>query len=250
MACLLALTAFPGPATAATADDMAARILAAMNADRVERGLVPYRRWAALDTLAGGRAASMASVGVLSHEVAGGSIGSTLDARGIDWMGYGEIIGMSGYPWGNEAADHVYAMWADSAPHAAIMNSASYNYVGIGVAQAADGSAWFSAVMTESRDHTAPVARVRSLTRSGRDLTLTWSGSDPRLQTHTAGLRSFDVQMRRDKGSWRTVRDNTTNTRAVFRDRARGHWFTFRVQAADRRGTLSRWTSEIRIWVP
>ena len=130
------------------------------------------------------------------------------------------------------------------------MLSGTYNYVGIGAAQAADGTTWIAAIMTESRDHTAPVAKNRSLYRSGRDVIFKWSGSDPRLQTHTAGLRSFDVQVRRDRGTWRTVRDNTTRTRAVFPDRARGHWYGFRVQSADRRGNLSRWTKEIRIWVP
>jgi uncharacterized protein YkwD len=247
---VLVLGANPAPAAAATADDMEARILASMNADRVAQGLVSYRRWTALDDLAAERAARMATLGQLSHEAAGGSVGDALDARSIDWLGFGEAIALSSYPWGDAAADHIFDMWKGSPPHLAIMRSAEYNYVGIAVVQGADGRAWASAIMTESVDHTAPTARIRSLTRRGDDLTLTWSGSDPRLQTHTAGLRSFDVQMKRDSGSWRTVRDNTTGTRAVFRDRRHGHWFTFRVQAADWRGTLSTWTSEIRIRVP
>jgi uncharacterized protein YkwD len=250
----LMIGASPAPAAGSTAPDTAAgtaaRILASMNAGRTARGLVPYRGWSSLDALAAERAATMAALRTLSHDAAGPNIGSSLTARGVAWLGYGEVIAMTSSPFGTSAADSIYAMWKASAGHNAIMFSRSYNYVGIGAAQAADGSTWVSAIMTESLDHTAPVARNRSLTRSGRDLTLTWSGFDPRLQTHTAGLRSFDVQARRDGGSWRTVRDNTTRTRAVFPDRARGHWYGFRVQAADRRGTLSTWTKEIRIWVP
>jgi uncharacterized protein YkwD len=250
----LVAAASPVPAAATvasgTATDTTARILASMNAGRTAHGLVVYRAWGTLAALAAERAATMAAVGTLSHDAAGADLGGTLTARGVAWMGYGEIIAKSSYPFGADAANHVYSMWNASPPHHAIMFSGTYNYVGIGAAQAADGTTWVAAIMTESRDHTAPVAKNRSLYRSGRDVIFKWSGSDPRLQTHTAGLRSFDVQMRRDNGSWRTVRDNTTSTRAVFPDRARGHWYKFRVQAADRRGTLSRWTSEVRIWVP
>lgn len=245
-----AATVATGTAATGAAADTTARILASMNAGRTAAGLVVYRAWGALAALAAERAATMAAVGTLSHDVAGADLGGTLTVRGIAWMGFGEIIAKSSYPFGTDAANHVYSMWNASPPHHAIMFSGTYNYVGIGAAQSADGTTWVAAIMTESRDHTAPVASDRSLTRSGRDVILKWAGSDPRLQTHTAGLRSFDVQMRRDNGSWRTVRDNTTSTRAAFLDRARGHWYGFRVQAADRRGTLSPWTKEIRIWVP
>ncbi len=235
---------------AATAGDTNARILASMNAGRTASGLVGYVSWSALAELAAARVAKMAAVGKLSHDIAGEDIGDSLTSRGISWMGYGEIIAKSPFPFGSDAANNVYEMWKASPGHNAIMISRTYNYVGIGAVQAADGTTWVAAIMTESLDHTAPAASNGSLTRSGRDVAFTWSGSDPRLQTHTAGLRSFDIQMRLDGGSWRTVRDNTTRTRAVFPDRSRGHWYGFRVQAADRRGTLSRWTSEIRIWVP
>jgi uncharacterized protein YkwD len=250
----LVFTASPVPAAAtvatATAADTNARILASMNAGRTASGLVGYEAWSALAELAAERVAKIAAAGKLSHDTAGEDIGDSLTSRGISWMGYGEIIAKSPFPFGGDAASNVYEMWKASPGHHAIMFSGTYNYVGIGAVQAADGTTWVAAIMTESRDHTAPVANNRSLTRSGRDVTFTWSGQDQRLQTHTEGLRSFDIQMRLDGGTWRTVRDNTTRTRAFFPDRARGHWYGFRVQAADRRGTLSRWTSEIRIRVP
>jgi hypothetical protein len=221
-----------------------------MNEGRTNRGLVAYRRWDALTTLATERAQRMADRRTLSHSVAGGNVGDALDDRRVDWLGYGEIIGMTGWPSGQEAATSLYGMWRDSDVHRGIMFSSTYNYVGVGVAVAEDGSTWSSVVMTESRDHTAPVARSGSLLRDGNDVRFRWSGSDPRLQTHTAGLHSFDVQVRRDDRDWVTIRNDTTKTSVWRRDRARGHWHHFRVRAKDRRGTLSSWTTEVRIWVP
>lgn len=246
------LAAVPAPAAAsATPDDVASMLLASMNADRVERGLARYRMWPDLTALATERAGRMAASGTLSHAVAGGNVGNALDGDGIPWLGYGEIIGMTGWPWGAEAAGSIYGMWWNSSVHRALMMSDTYNYIGFGVTQAEDGSTWVSAVMTESLDHTPPVARNGSISvRNRDDIVFRWSGSDPRLQTHTAGVRSYDVRMRRDNGTWRTVRNDTTSTDLVLRDRYHRHWFTFRVQAKDGRGNLSQWTSEIRVWVP
>lgn len=240
----------PTPAAAATPAELGDLVLGWMNRDRADRGLVRLREWGVLDSLATDRARRMASSGTLSHDAAGGNIGSVLNAEGVDWFSYGEIIGMSGYPWGSRSAAHIYSMWKASPAHRALMFSDTYNYAGAGFARAADGTTWASVVFTESKDHTAPIARNRSLSRSGTTVYFSWSGKDRRLQTHTAGLRSFDVQYRRDGGSWHLIRDNTTSTSLKLRDRAHGHWYGFRVQSKDRRGNLSRWTSETRIWVP
>lgn len=245
-----ALAAGPAPVAADTASDMEALILRSMNEDRSARGLIAYRNWGALASLAGERAQRMADAKTLSHKAAGGDLGAAYDANGIQWFGHGETIGVSSYPWGSDAAMSIYNGWTGSPPHRAIMLSDTYNYIGIGVVHGKDGQAWISAVYAESVDHTAPVARNGSLRRDGRTLIFSFSGFDPRLQSHTAGLRSFDVQLRRDGGTWRTVRDDITWTTVRLKDRMRGHWYGVRVRAADRRGTLSPWTSEKRIWVP
>ena len=258
------LGALPGQAAAATtaptaatvtassaASSMAASVLIWLNRDRVAQGLVPLRNWSALATLATERASRMASTGTLSHQAAGGNLGSVLSARGIQWYRFGEIIGASTYPWGGQAANNIYSLWKGSPTHRPLMFSASYNYVGIGFAyRSATNTTYASVVFSESRDHTAAVARNGTLTRSGATVTFAWSGYDPQLQTHTAGLRSFDVQYRVDSGTWRTIRNDTTARTVTLGSRPSGHWYAFRVQAADRRGNLSKWTSATRIWVP
>ena len=153
-----------GPARVAAADPQAAMRQATldwMNGDRSARGLTKYRRWAALDTVAAQRAASMASRDTLSHDAAGGNLGVEYDHSGIQWYGYGEIIGVSNATFGKPSAAMIYKLWKGSAPHAAIMFSRHYNYVGIGFAyRASNNTTWASIVFADSKDHTGPkVAR-------------------------------------------------------------------------------------------
>jgi uncharacterized protein YkwD len=239
-----------GLAAASTATAMAADIMVWLNRDRAAAGLRPLRAWTSLAALAGQRAASMSAIRTLSHQAAGGDPGAALTSSGIGWYSYGEAIGETSYPWGTTAAANLYSMWTASAVHHAMLFSATYNYIGVGIARASDGSTWSSLLFTESADHTPPVARNGSLVRSGTSLTCRWSGADPVLQTHTAGLRGFNVQYRADSGAWITIRRLTAMTWLGLSNRRHGTSYSFRVQAVDRRGNLSAWTAAKRIWVP
>ena len=245
----------PGPGAtpltdATTASTMASDILGWLNRDRVAAGLRPLRSWTTMAALANQRSARMAAVRTLSHTAAGGDPGVALTNAGCQWYSYGEIIGETSYPWGGKAAANLYSMWRGSAPHHAIMFSSKFNYIGIGIARASDGTTWSSILFTESVDHSPPTAKITALTRSGTTIRLAWSGSDSLLQSHTAGLRSFDIDYRMDDGVWHLIRDNTTATALSLLNRPHGHSYGFRIQAADRRGNLSSWTAERRIWVP
>ena len=66
-----------------------------INRDRVARGLRPLRMDGRLNDLAGSRAANLAAANMLSHQVAGGNIGTTLSAWGMQWYRWGEAIGMT-----------------------------------------------------------------------------------------------------------------------------------------------------------
>ncbi len=236
--------------TTSTASAMASEIVTWLNRDRAAAGLRALRTWTSMANLAGGRASKMSATLTLSHQAAGGDPGSALTTAGIQWYSYGEAIGESSYPWGSQAAANLYSMWKSSAVHHAIMFSASYNYIGVGIVRASDGSTWASVLFSESADHTRPVARNGSLIRRGTSLTFHWSGYDPALQTHTAGIRGYNVQYRVDSGPWYTIRHVTTMTWLGLSNRHHQTCYSFRVQAVDKRGNLSAWTAVKRVWVP
>jgi len=223
------------------------QILTWMNRDRAAAGLVAYRRDHGLAVVAGRRAARMASRRILSHSVAGGNLSGELRAAGVQSYTWAEAIGTSSYPWGSKAASNLYSMWKRSAPHRALMMSTGYNYIGIGVVRASNGSSWASIVFSDSADHTGAGSRGVSVSKSGTTIAYAWTGADVRLQRRTSGLRSFDVQYRVDGGSWITIRNDTSTYTLALADRARGHTYGFRVQAADHRGNLGSWSSELRV---
>jgi uncharacterized protein YkwD len=247
----LAVTAFAVPASAATSASTAeAMIIGWVNTDRAAAGLAPLRGDADLAYIAGVRASRMASANTMSHTV-GGNLTSQLSYLDVQWYRYGETIGWSTSAWTVDAARAIYRGWMNSAPHRALLMSDRFNYIGVGLAyRSSNGRTFSSAVMTESLDHTRPVARIKTKSISGDDLTWTWNGYDPRLQTHTAGLRDFDVQYRVGYGTWQTIYDNTTAKSLVLRDRGHGQSYAIRVRATDRRGNVSPWTLEQRLWVP
>jgi len=257
-AALLALVLSTGlvpvrPATTAaagTAETMEGELLASINAARIAQGLVPYRMHAGLASVAGDRAAAMAAASTLSHSVAG-CLSCQLASHGIPWFASGEDIGESGWPWGNQAATSLFDAWKGSPVHWDLMMSANFNYVGIGVAyNATTGTTWSSIVMTESIDQTRPWARMAGKSVSGTTAAWSWKGGDIALQTHTAGLKNFDVQYRVDSDLWKTIRSATTSTSLILTGRPHGHYYGVRVRARDRVGNLSSWTSELRVWVP
>ncbi len=238
----------PAPVAAGTADKIEASLRAWVNADRKNLGLVPLRKYGKLWSLAGDRAATMASTGELKHA---SCLSCLLDARGIQWYLDGEVIAWTSWPWGSQAAQSIYNAWKNSPEHWALLMSDRFNYFGIGVAyRSSNGTTWASIVLTESKDHTRPWARMTSVSRSGDDVTFTWTGADRRLQTHTAGLKNFDVQLKRDSGPWRTIRTGITATSITLWNRASGHVYKLRVRSRDNRGYVSPWTTRLRIWVP
>jgi uncharacterized protein YkwD len=238
----------PSPAAAGTAETMEATILNLVNAERTKRGLVPLRLHPALVDLAGDRAASMAKTADFSHP---SCLSCLIDSRGIQNWGAGEIIAWTGWPWGAEAARSLFDAWKGSSLHWGILMSSDYNYIGFGVAyRSANKRTYAAGILTESKDRTAPWSKMDKGSRSGTKVTWTWSGSDVGLQTHTAGLKNFDVQYRVGKGKWKTIRSATTATSLSLGSRAHGHWYSLRVRARDNAGNVAAYSHEKRVWVP
>jgi uncharacterized protein YkwD len=240
--------AHPGPVAAGTAETMEGTILSLVNAERSKRGLVPLRSHWKLVDLAGDRAAYMASIGALQHI---SCLSCTLNSRGIQWYGASEVIAWTSYPWGSQAANNIFNAWRNSPSHWSLLMSSRSNYIGIGVAyRSSSARTYASAVMTESKDQSKPWARMSSGSRSGTTVSWSWTGADKLLQTHTAGLKNFDVQYRVGTGSWVTIRSGTTARSLSLSSRAHGHWYGLRVRARDNVGYLSSYSAELRVWVP
>jgi uncharacterized protein YkwD len=240
--------AHPSPVQAGTAETMEGKLVSLVNAERTKRGLVPLRLHPGLVDLAGDRAAYMASKNLLAHITC---LGCTLSSRGIQWYAAGEVIAWTSYPWGDQAAQSIYNAWRGSSGHWAMLMSSRYNYLGVGVAyRSANGRTYAAGELTESKDRTAPWAQMKSASRSGTTVNWSWYGADTALQTHTAGLKNFDVQYRVDGGTWYTIRTSYTPKSLSLSGRARGHWYGVRVRARDNLGLVSYFTSEMRVWVP
>jgi uncharacterized protein YkwD len=238
------------PASATSVSGAEALAIGWINHDRMDRGLAPLRTDGNLASIAGIRASRMASANVMSHTV-GGNLASQLDAYNVAWYRYGETIGWSTASFPTSSAKAIYQAWMGSPEHRALLLSDRFNYIGVGLGyRSSNHRTYGSAVMAESPDHTRAVARVTSASRSGTTVSWRWNGYDPRLQTHTAGLRDYDLQYRVGSGTWIMLRDNTSTTSLSLANRTHGRYYSIRVRGTDRRGNVGAWSSESRIWVP
>ena len=241
----LALAAAP-PATAA--GTVALQLVSLVNQARASLGLIPLRLDPRITLLTEERARRLAVDGVLSHSAAG-DIGAQLDSRGVRWYRYGEVLAWQGGSSGIASA--IFQRWRNSPTHWVLLMSSQYNYLGAGTSISAQyGATFASIVLVEQADRTAPIPRMVGATRYSTTIRWTYKAWEPPLQTHTAGLKDFDVAYRVDRGSWRIIRSGTTATYVRLTGRARGHSYSVSVRARDRRGNVSAWTPELRVWVP
>lgn len=239
--------AHPADVRAGTAEDMESQLFSLINGARTQQGLVPLRGWYKLTDMAGDRAASMARTGTMSHP---SCLGCMFTDYGIQWYGVGEVLAWTSWPWGSQAAQSIFNGWKGSSTHWAILMSTKFNYLGLGVALASNGRTYAAGELSESKDRTAPWSKMSSVSRSGTTVSWTWTGADTKLQTHTAGLKNFDVQYRVGSGSWTTIRSGTTAKSLSLSGRAHGRYYGLRVRARDNLGYVSAWSAEKRIWVP
>jgi uncharacterized protein YkwD len=245
----LAITVAAPIATGASSSTAESSVIGWINAARSARGLVPLRYDVKLASISGTRASRMASRNVMSHSV-GGNLGSQLNSYGVQWYRYGETIGWSTASWPSSSAKAIFNAWMQSSAHRAMILSTRFNYIGVGLSYRSSNHKTFaSAVFAETTDHTKAVARITRASRSGDDVRWSWSGYDPRLQTHTAGLRNYDVQYRTGYGSWTLIRNDTSQTSITIPNRGTGT-YGLRVRATDRRGNVGAWSGESRIRVP
>jgi uncharacterized protein YkwD len=234
----------PSPVAASTETSMSSTILTMLNRDRAARGLVPFQVDARLTGLAVNRAAWMANTGVMSHVTYGGAIFDAITMVGVKAFLGGEAVATTDAPYGSEAAVFLYGLWQASQEHWDLMMSDTFNYIGVGVAfRDATHESFSSLVFAEEPDISGPVVRLVSAARIGHAITFSWTGYDRVLQTHTAGLKDYDIQLRVDGGPWSMYRSHTTSTRLSLANRPSGHVYSIRVRDRDRRNNLSSWSS-------
>ncbi|HEY8239148.1 MAG TPA: CAP domain-containing protein [Candidatus Limnocylindrales bacterium] len=238
----------PSIVAASTADTMEADLLKWVNNARAQRGLKPLRLHSGLVDLAGDQAAKMASSGSMQHI---SCMSCTFNNRGIQYYSVGENIAYTTYPWGDLAVASIYNGWKGSSMHWNLLMSSKFNYVGFGVAYRSSSHKTFAAAeLSESKDRTDPSPRTGAVSRSGTTVSWSWSGADVALQTHTAGLKNYDVEYRVGSGSWSTIKSATTTTSLSLSGRATGHWYGLRIRARDNAGNVSGYSAEMKVWVP
>ena len=238
-----ALPAFDASTLAVAGTDLAVLV----NQQRVAHGLVALPVDPRVRSMAVGRAETMAAMDALGHAGPDGS--TTFDvirASGMTWFGAGEVLAFNTYPDEPESIDQAVADWLASPDHAAILLSATYNYVGFAAAVSATGSRYYAGVLMELPDRTPGWVKARSATVAVVDsarsrVTVRWTGGDTRLQVLTAGIRDYEVQRRLAGGSWQSAGITTRTSLSVTLARRRS--YEFRIRSRDRAGNRSAWST-------
>jgi uncharacterized protein YkwD len=234
------------PATITAEEAQMVRLL---NADRTAVGLITVKVDTRLMAIARARSADMVAKHYFSHlQPDGRNLFDILTASHITWYSGGEIIASNNYPM-DVTASTANRQWMNSASHKAIILSTNFNYVGVGLAvDPMTGKKIWTAVYLKGPDRTgarsslAQPTVTSGSTATSRRVTLSWTGSDVRLQVLTSGLRSFVVQRKIDAASWTTLASATTY-RTMALSISTGHLDQFRVAARDRAGNLGAWST-------
>ena len=137
--------AHPAPVSAGTASNMESRILGWINNARDNRGLKPLRVTDKLRNLAGDRAAQLARSGDLQHP---DCLSCLFNSRDISWDHCGEVIAMTTYDWGYDAARSIFESWRGSKSHWDLLMGRGFRRIGLGVAYRSQGaSTWAAGVL-------------------------------------------------------------------------------------------------------
>ena len=220
-----------------------------LNAERHRHGLRSLRADPRLMTIARARSTNMALYHYFSHtQPDGKTVFSLLKAAGITWYTAGEIIAWNTNSTFADSAIRARDGWLASPGHRAIVLSADYNYVGIGLTvDVSNGRKLWTGVFMRGPDRTGGYASfgpkpstVIPAGASYTTVTVKWSGSDVWLQTMTAGFKHFQVRIRTDGGAWVKWPGVTTPTSRALRV-WRGHRYDVEVSSCDKVGNCGSW---------
>lgn len=221
-------------------------VLTLTNRRRADAGLVSLRWDSRLAELAGERAAYMAKTGEFSHTQSNGTdVFDMIVDSGITWYGAGEIIAWNTAAPLDYSAAFAVQGWMGSPSHKAIVMSTGYNYVGFGLAIAESGKRYWAGVYLKGPDRTGAWSKIVGTAKSNLSSTdvrvwVKWSGGDNRLQVLTSGFRYFQVQARRNAGTWSSYA--TTTSVSMTKTWRRNSTYDVRVRSRDKAGNWSAWS--------
>ncbi len=245
--------------TDAELDAAEARVEQLINRRRDSRDKRPFRHDSRVARLARAKSRDMLERNYFDHRDRQGRYADDhLRRAGIKYSRVGEIIA-----WGRgqdllRSADEAVDLWMHSAPHKKQILTDNV-YFGAGVAT--NGNTWkWTVIFITAPDRTPPTSRFTTtgvatpaITEGseapGGQVTLRWTGSDPRLVKGTAGLRGFDLERRVPGGEWQRLRTVSTS-RSYTSVRPSGTVLEFRLRARDNRGNIGRWSSPVTLTVP
>ncbi len=135
----------PSASTGLSVAAVEQKVFEGINQVRKQRGLQPVREAPDLKSPAREQSKYMAVANRITHrDGRGRGPGERLDACGIDWVRYGENVGLiKGYA---DPADRAVQAWLRSPGHAANILNPSLTESAVGVAVAADGTYFLTQV--------------------------------------------------------------------------------------------------------
>lgn len=249
-AALLALSILlPLGSSAALANQAATepeqRALDLINQARVAEGKSALGWDSRLADIAQWRSDTQAANGEMAHLSSWDPILNRMNAMGINYDAYGEVLVLGTPRTPLESAEEAVATWHASQGHWDWLSSAQFNYVALGVARDANGWYYWTGLLMhvpEAGPPSHPVAnmtgsRVGDMVNGRRRVTVIWSGE---------GATLFRLQKRVGAGEWRFVTDWTSAT-ARSLDLRVGRAYFFRVRARDAAGNRSAWSVTLRV---
>lgn len=217
-----------------------------VNRERTAQGLVELQLDPDAMAIARQRAETMAASDVLSHQNPDGTnVFDAIVASGIPWFGAGEVIVWNNYASAPDSTAQAVAAWMGSPSHRSLVLSSDYNYAGFGAAVSpTSGKRYYAGVLLKRTDRTAAWAQAKTTSTRIVDATHTqvtvrWTGGDPRLQVLTAGLRDYEVQRRVVGGAWRAL--GFRSTTSVTETLPAARTYEYRIRARDRAGNRGGW---------
>ena len=218
-----------------------------INQLRADMGRAPLAWDARLADIAQWRSDTQAANMKMEHLSSWEPILSRMDAAGIEYDGYGEVL-----VWGTvlppmESAEQAVTVWRNSATHWAWLSSAEFDHLALGMATDTNGRYYWTGLLLNAPeetppDLTPPVARITAtqlgVINDGRQrVTVTWAGEN---------AVAFRLQKRVDSGAWRAVTLWTLATARAFK-LPLGHRYAFRVRARDADGNKSAWSEVVLV---